>query len=240
MGVMTTIAVVGAATQIGMGIYSANQAKKEEEEARKNKEAEEARMEALRANRQAITNPMAGLTNEAEKIGVATQAARFQAEEADMALANTLDVMMASGAGGAGATALAQAALKSKQGISADIQKQELTNQQNVAATQMKINEQKAQGAKWAWEEQEQRDMMELDRTQNLMDKYEAQEFAYQAQKMEAIGNTVDAAVGGMVNSVSGGMTDQAAKSLTAGKPGFGTDGKANLAAYGYLQGTGY
>ena len=153
---------------------------------------------------------MAGLTNEAEKIGVATQAARFQAEEADMALANTLDVMMASGAGAAGATALAQAALRSKQGISADIQKQELTNKQNIASTQMKINEQKAQGAKWAWEEQEQRDMMELDRTQNLMDKYEAQEFAYQAQKMEAIGNVAGALVDGGMNAVSGGMTDAA------------------------------
>ncbi len=94
------------------------------------------------------------LTNEAEKIGVATKAAEFQAEQADLALANTLDTIMATGSGGAGATALAQAALQSKQGIQADIQRQELTNAQNVAATQMKINEQKAQGAKWAWEEQ--------------------------------------------------------------------------------------
>jgi hypothetical protein len=239
MGVMTTIAVVGGLAKAGMGVYSAIQAKDAEKQAREDKEAEEARMEALRANRQAITNPMAGLTNEAEKIGVATEAARFQAEEADMALANTLDTIMATGAGAGGATALAQAALRSKQGISADIQRQELTNKQNVAATQMKINEQKAQGEKWAWEEQEQRDMMELDRTQNLMDKYEAQEFAYQAQKMEAIGNVADAAIGGTMNAISGGMTDQAAKSLTAGVDGFG-DGKANLAAYGYLQGQGY
>lgn len=239
MGVMTTMAVVGGVSQIGMAMYSANEAKKQEKQARLDKEREEARMEALRANRQAITNPMAGLTNEAEKIGVATQAAKFQAEEADMALANTLDTIMATGAGGAGATALAQAALKSKQGISADIQKQELANQQNVAATQMKINEQKAQGAKWAWEEQEQRDMMELDRTQNLMDKYEAQEFAYQAQKMEAYGNMANAAVSTTMNAASGLMTDQAAKSLTAGVDGFG-DGKATLKAYGYLQGKGY
>ena len=54
---------------------------------------------------------------------VATKAAEMQAEQADMALANTLDNLRQTGAGGA--TALAQAALKSKQGISADIQKQE-------------------------------------------------------------------------------------------------------------------
>lgn len=231
MGVMTTVAVVGGLAQAGMGVYSAIEAKKQEDIARKDKEKEEARMSALRANRQAITNPMAGLTNEAEKIGVATQAARFQAEEADMALANTLDLMMASGAGGAGATALAQAALRSKQGISADIQKQELANKQNVASTQMKINEQKAQGAKWAWEEQEQRDMMELDRTQNLMDKYEAQEFAYQAQKMEAIGNVAGAVFDGSMNSISGGMTDQAMKDQFGGA-GFKEYGKAISAGY--------
>jgi hypothetical protein len=231
MGVMTTVAVVGGLAQAGMGVYSAIEAKKQEDIARKDKEKEEARMSALRANRQAITNPMAGLTNEAEKIGVATQAARFQAEEADMALANTLDLMMASGAGGAGATALAQAALRSKQGISADIQKQELANKQNVASTQMKINEQKAQGAKWAWEEQEQRDMMELDRTQNLMDKYEAQEFAYQAQKMEAIGNVAGAVFDGGMNSISGGMTDQAMKDQFGGA-GFKEYGKAISAGY--------
>jgi hypothetical protein len=231
MGVMTTIAVVGGLTTAGMGVYSAIEAKKAEDIARKDKEKEEARMTALRANRQAITNPMAGLTNEAEKIGVATQAARFQAEEADMALANTLDVMMASGAGAAGATALAQAALRSKQGISADIQKQELTNKQNIASTQMKINEQKAQGAKWAWEEQEQRDMMELDRTQNLMDKYEAQEFAYQAQKMEAIGNVAGALVDGGMNAVSGGMTDAAMNQQFDGS-GFKQYGEAIASGY--------
>jgi hypothetical protein len=50
-------------------------------------------------------------------------------EESDQALANTLDTMLATGAGSGGATALAQAALKSKQGISADIEKQEVANE---------------------------------------------------------------------------------------------------------------
>ena len=58
-----------------------------------------------------------------------TQAAEFQAEEADIALANTLDALRASGASAGGATALAQAALQSKRGISASIEKQEAVNQ---------------------------------------------------------------------------------------------------------------
>jgi len=85
-------------------------------------EKEEA-LEAVKAARKDAFNPYAGLTNEFANLGVATQAAEFQAEETDIALANTLDAMQASGAGAGGATALAQAALKSKRGISSSIQK---------------------------------------------------------------------------------------------------------------------
>mgnify|MGYP003311743084 CR=1 FL=1 len=61
------------------------------------------------------------LTNPFENIGVATQAAEMQAEEADIALANTLDTLAATGAGAGGATALAQAALRSKKDVSSSI-----------------------------------------------------------------------------------------------------------------------
>ena len=146
---------------------------------------------------------MAGLTNEAMKVGVATQAAQFQAEEADMALANTLDTIMQTGGGGAGATALAQMALKSKQGISADIQKQEVKNAKNVANAQMAINQQEALGEKWAWEQQETRDMQALDRAQNQADKYEAQEYAAEAAKWEAYGQ-IATSVTGAAGSIAG------------------------------------
>jgi len=208
MAVMTGIAAAGMIAGAGMGIYTAIQANEEEKRARDEKIKQEQILEDQRNSRQKIYNPMAGLTNEAENIGVATQATKFAAEQADLALANTLDTIRATGGGASGATALAQAALQSKQGIAVEIQRQELTNKQNVAATQMKINEQKAQGAKWAWEEQEQRDIIELDRTQNLIDKAEAQEFAAQAQKMEAIGNVASSVVSGMGNMAMGLGTD--------------------------------
>ena len=65
-----------------------------------------------------VSNPYANL-------GVATQAAEIQIEEADIALANTLDTLRATGASAGGATALAQAALQSKKGVSANIEQQE-------------------------------------------------------------------------------------------------------------------
>jgi len=203
MGVVTAVAVGTALVGAGMGVASASKAKKDQEDAANARRAQEDIIAGLEANRQEITNPMAGLTNEAMKVGVATQAAQFQAEEADMALANTLDTIMQTGGGGAGATALAQMALKSKQGISADIQKQEVKNAKNVANAQMAINQQEALGEKWAWEQQETRDMQALDRAQNQADKYEAQEYAAEAAKWEAYGQ-IATSVTGAAGSIAG------------------------------------
>ena len=66
--------------------------------------------------------------NQYANLGVSTQAAQFQAEEADLSLANSLDAMQASGASAGGATALANAALRSKRGIAASLEQQEAAN----------------------------------------------------------------------------------------------------------------
>ena len=63
------------------------------------------------------------------RLGVATQAAEIQIEQADIALANTLDTIRATGSGAGGATALAQAALQSKKGVAASIEQQEAQNE---------------------------------------------------------------------------------------------------------------
>tara|TARA_R100000935_G_C2833413_1_gene166571 strand:+ start:666 stop:1325 length:660 start_codon:yes stop_codon:yes gene_type:complete len=76
----------------------------------------------IRAMKDLVSNPYANL-------GVATQAAEMQAEQADISLANTLETIEATGMGAGGATALAMAAAKSKQGVSASIEKQEAQNQ---------------------------------------------------------------------------------------------------------------
>lgn len=69
------------------------------------------------------------ISNPYENLGVATQAAEMQAEQSDIALANTLDALRASGSSAGGATALAQAALQSKKDVSANIEQQEAQNE---------------------------------------------------------------------------------------------------------------
>jgi len=76
----------------------------------------------IRDMKSMVVNPYANL-------GVATQAAEMQIEQSDLALANTLDTIAESGLGGGGATALAQAASRSKRGVSASIEQQEAQNQ---------------------------------------------------------------------------------------------------------------
>lgn len=76
----------------------------------------------IRDMKSMVVNPYANL-------GVATQAAEMQIEQSDIALANTLDAVRASGFGAGGATALAQAATRSKQGVSATIEQQESQNE---------------------------------------------------------------------------------------------------------------
>jgi hypothetical protein len=120
---------------------------------------------------------------------LATQAAQMQAEEADVALANTLDTLMATGSGAGGATALAQAALKSKQGISANIEQQEAANQKLRAQGAMDVQKLKAGGEQWKWEQQEERELQKLDRTQYEVDQARAQQVASQEQMWSAIGD---------------------------------------------------
>ena len=96
-----------------------------------------------------VSNPFANLQ-------VATGAAEFQGEQADISLANTLDTLRATGAGAGGATALAQASLQSKRGISNTIQQQEAQNAQLRAQ-----GEQTAQKARIAQKERmEQADVL--------------------------------------------------------------------------------
>jgi hypothetical protein len=99
------------------------------------------------------TNLSGMISNPYESLGVATQAAEIQIEEADISLANTLDTLRATGSGAGGATALAQAALQSKRGVAASIEQQEANNEKL-----------KAQGRA----EMQQARMAESQRLQNL------------------------------------------------------------------------
>jgi len=156
--------LITQATKVVPAIIGFNQANKAKEQQQKYLDD----IKNLEKNRQKIINPYANVTNPYANLQVATKAAEMQADQTDLALANTLDNLRDTGAGGA--TALAQAALKSKQSISADIQKQEAQNQKLQAQGQQQMEMAKAKGASFAFQSQEIRDNTQLDRLQGLSD----------------------------------------------------------------------
>jgi len=191
---------VGAAASAGSAIAGASAANKQRRAAQRNKSKAEREIASLKKSRQTIINPFAGVTNLSSmasdlsgqmsnpfaSLGVATSAAEIQIEEADIALANTLDTLRATGASAGGATALAQAALQSKKGVAANIEQQEARNEEmrargEQALQQQKISEQQrlqniaisegqrvqsadAAGKEFMFQQQENRTNADLDR----------------------------------------------------------------------------
>lgn len=216
------------------------------------------RLAELEASRQEIINPYAdmkdlsgmasdtsgNLKNRYANIGVATQAAEMQIEEADISLANTLDTLAATGASAGGATALAQAALQSKKGVSASIEQQEVANQKNAAAAQGQIDQAKmgeqqriqnikmseaqriqtaeAQGADYVFQATETRQGAELDRAQTQVENAQGAVAQHQANKNAAIGSAIGQ-IGGVASAVGGAFPGKAVSktgftdALTAG-----------------------
>ena len=146
---------VGAAVSIGGGLIKGSKAKKAKRAAEAEKKRQAAAIKKFEASRQNPMNPYSGVKNLADQvkdlsgnlsnpyanIGVATQAAEFQAEQSDMALAATLDTLQATGASAGGATALANAALKSKKQVSATLEAQEAKNSQLQAQGEAKLQQ---------------------------------------------------------------------------------------------------
>jgi hypothetical protein len=206
MAVATTLAIgaaVGGITSMVGAQVQKNEAKKQmEAEAKKANDAKTA-LEELENNRQEVINPYENMANEFENLGVATQASKFQAEEADIALANTLDTIMQTGGGSGGATALARAALESKRGISADIQKQEKANNDARAEGANQVQQLKAQGEAYKFETQEARDVTKMDRLQSEQFNAENREMMARNAKMAANQEMIGA-VGNMATSLTG------------------------------------
>jgi hypothetical protein len=239
--VTSIVAGVGMAASAVSGAVAANKAKKSAKRARNDKSAAEAELQAVKDARQDIVNPydntknlsdlaqdLSGqMTNPFEQIGVATQAAEIQMEQTDIALANTLDNLRATGASAGGATALAQAALQAKKGIAANIEQQEAANEKlraqgEQALQQQKISEQQrlqgiaiaegqreqaalSAGRQFEFQAQESRTNMDLDRASAKIQ---------QASANEASANQARAAAWGGVASSIGGIASSAAGNL--------------------------
>ena len=184
---MLASAIIGGVASIAGGIFGASAAKDREKAAKKERLRLQGKLEDLENNRQDIINPYAGvsdlssmISNPFANLSVATGAAEMQIEEADVSLANTLDTMRATGASAGGATALAQAALRSKKGVSASIEAQEKTNQDKMAAGEQALQQQKmaeaqriqqadVAGEQFMFSTREGRELQQLDRTAAML-----------------------------------------------------------------------
>lgn len=152
---MVTAAIIGGGASLVGGLFGMGSAKRAERRARREAKRLNAQLDELEKSRQAIINPYentkdlsglitdtsAGVTNQFANLGVATKAAEMQIETADISLANTLDTLRETGNSAGGATALAQAALKSKQGVTASIEAQEADNEKMRAQGEQQLQQ---------------------------------------------------------------------------------------------------
>ena len=185
---MAAGAIIGGAVQVIGGIIGGAKARRAARRAKKKLRKMNAKMAQLEANRQEIINPYEGaenlsdmMSNPMANLGVATQATEMQIEQTDQALANTLDTLRQTGGGAGSATALAQAALQSKQNVAAGIEQQEKANEDKRAAGEQRLQDAKiaeekrmqnldAAGKQFVFGQREQREMGQLNRLQGQID----------------------------------------------------------------------
>jgi hypothetical protein len=232
------VAIVGGALALGGAVAGTVSSGKQARRARLNAKSLTGELESLEKSRQDIINPYEGVkdlssmitdvsgiaSNPYANLGVATQAAEMQVEEADISLANALDTIRATGSGAGGATALAQAALQSKKGVAASIEQQEANNEQLRAQGEanlqnIKMSEaQRVQGAlmgeqgrlqqadvsgrQFVYGEQERRETEQLNRKQAQITNQQQQQVAAQQAQAGYIGAGISA-VGNIAGSAA-------------------------------------
>ena len=233
MGVATAIAIGGVVAS-GVQAISANQ---RAQKAKGKVNRAQAELEELENARQEIINPyeniesVSGLAtdtsellkNRYQNIGVATQAAEIKIEQANIALANTLDTLAATGASAGGATALAQAAMQSKREVAAGIEQQEQALEQQRVQAEMQLDRAKmgeavrlqgiemseakrlqqseVAGKQFEFQARERREMQALDRAQAKVDSTRGEVAQQQAARDAAVGSAV-AGVGNIAGAV--------------------------------------
>jgi len=246
---------IGILGSVAGGLIGGSRAKKDREAAEREQARLNRQIRDFENNRQAVTNPysdvtsLSGLVDEMRdslsnpyaNLGVATGAAEIQMEQTDIALANTLDTLQATGASAGGATALAQAAKASKKDVAANIQQQEAQNEKlraqgeeslqakEMQLTQMEMAEEgrvqsaQAQGKAFMFNAQENRDMATLDRLSGQ----ESQARQDIANANMAQASATSGMISGITSSIGGAMGSGAfgkGGAYGEGGKGFGLD----------------
>jgi len=231
-----TAAIIGGVSTIGGSLIGASSAKKSRRDAERKERALQTEMKAVEKKRSPVINPYAGIQdlsgkikdlsgmidNPYDNLGVATQAAEIQMEQSDIALANTLDTLAATGASAGGATALAQAALASKKGIAASIESQEANNEKLRAQGEASLQQQQmaearrvqdaefreagrlqqadVAGRQYVYEEKDRRTEQQLNRLQAQITGQQQQQAAAREQSANAIAGGI-AGISGIASS---------------------------------------
>ncbi len=219
--------LISGGIQILGGLFGGGAARRRERAAKAEKARLQRKLTNLENNRQDIINPYEGasdlsslaadlsnqMSNPFANLSVATQAAEMEIEQADISLANTLDTIRATGASAGGATALAQAALSSKKGVSASIEKQESQNEKLRAQGEQQLEQQRvaeqrrlqgiqigegqrmqgldAAGKQFMFGAQETRELQQLNRVSSQLGGAQAQQMQAQADQTGAFTSMV-------------------------------------------------
>ena len=236
-------ALISGGVQIIGSLFGGGAAKIRERAAKAEKDRLQRKLTNLENNRQEIINPYESasdlsslasdlsnqMSNPFANLSVATQAAEMEIEQADISLANTLDTIRATGASAGGATALAQAALSSKKGVSASIEKQEAQNEQLRAQGEQQLEQQRvaeqrrlqgiqigegqrmqgldAAGKQFMFGAQETRELQQLNRVSTQLGGAQAQQMQAQADQTGAY-TTMVSGLAGIAGSTIGAMAE--------------------------------
>ena len=214
-------AIIGMGSSLLGGVIGSFGAKKAARRAAREKARLQKKLDTLEENRQEVINPYEDvkslssmISNPFANLSVATKAAEMKIEEADISLANTLDAVRATGGAGS-ATALANAALRSKKDVAASIEQQEKSNedkraageqqmQQAKMAEEQRIQSAEAAGKQFVFSATESREQQQIDRTYSEMmgaAQAQAQAKADQTGAITGMFGSMASIGGGMLNA---------------------------------------
>ena len=272
MAFVVGAAIIGGVAALGGSVISSISAGKQRKAAKDAADRADAKIKELEGLRKPIINPYSNvkdissmaadlssmISNPFGDLAVATQAAEIQMEQSDIALANTLDTLRASGASAGGATALAQAALQSKKSVAASIEQQEAQNEKLKAQGEQQMQQAKMaeaqrlqgiqlseagrlqeadiQGQKFVFGQEESRLERDLDRqaglaTQAAVDKNQAlsNQAAAIAGGVSAVGNVASS----FMQNYSGPGQRQPVSSVNISRPAIKSQGLQSLTTSG-------
>ena len=188
--------VLGGLTGIASGIIGGGKRRAEQRAAQKEFDINKARYENLDTS-----NLAANMENTYEDLTVNTQAADFQAQQQQQALANTMSSMQGA-AGGSGIAALAQAMAgqqsQNLQAASASIGQQEAKNQQLALGQQAQLQQMEARGER-------ETQNLEKDKIETLFGMAQQRKISADAARQRATDQMVSG-IGSLAGGVAGGI----------------------------------